>query len=151
MSGTIYPSCDCTLYCINLSIIVGHIFCEASLEKWYFGTSLVEICVTYWYNAVCHGYTMFHRDVVQSLIPRERWKLMTLSKLISQIKCSDAPLFRLATPCTLCIISLSSLLIDDPLCVFQGHGARSCPRWLCLTFIVDAEMLSVSLNLCIES
>lgn len=150
MSWTIYPSCDSTLNRINLSIVVGHIFRKASLEKWYFGTSLVEIRMANWYNAVCHSYTVLHRNVVQSLIPGEHWKLMSLPKLICQIKCSDAPLLRLATTRTLCIISLSGLLIDDPLRVFESHGAWSCPRRLCLTFIVDTEMLSVCLDFCIE-
>ena len=147
MSWAIDPASHCALYRISLSIVICDIFSEASFEERYFGATSVEIRVAYRYNPVSHGHTVFHRDIVQCLVPRKCWQRMSCSKLVCQVQGSNTPLFRLATTCTFCIIPLSCLLVYNPLGVLEGHGARACSPWSCLALIVNGKMLCVCLDL----
>ena len=149
MTGTIDPPSHCALHRISLSVVIGDIFSEASFEERYFLAASVEICVTYRYDPISHGHTVFHRDIVQCLVPRQCWQRMSLSKLVRQVEGSNTPLFRLATTCTFCIISLPCLLVYNPLGVLEGHRARACSPRSCLTLIVNGKVLCVCLNLSI--
>jgi len=82
MAWTIDPTCDGALHCVGLSIVVGHILREATLEKWHFLTSDVETRVADRYFPICHRDAVLKRDIMESLVPGERRQLVPRPELI---------------------------------------------------------------------
>ena len=80
---------------------------------------------------------------------------MPSSELIGQVEGPDTPLLRLSFTSTLSVIALTSLLIDNSLCIFKSHGAWSSSlrsRSLCLIGTsIGAEMIFVSLILLVKA
>ena len=93
--GTIDPASHCSLNGVWMTGIEGNVLCKTSFEVWYLFATTIKTIVANRYFSICHRNAVLHRDVVKGLIPAEYWELMTLSKLISQIKRSYAPLLRL--------------------------------------------------------
>jgi len=77
---------------------------------------------------------------------------MTRSELIGKVKRTDTPLLGLAATCSLCIVTISCLLIDDSLGVLEGHRAWAGSFWsgsALIGSLIDVEMFHISLELLI--
>ena len=110
--------------------IVRYILGEATFEEWNFVVSLIEVSMTDWYFAISHGNAVLHCNVVQGLIPGQNGELVTLSKLICEIKSTDTPLLGLTSARALCIVVSPCSFIDYALSILNGHLSGGSSRSL---------------------
>ena len=86
MSRTVDPSLHSTLDCISMTIVIGNVLSEGSLEEGDHIVALLEAVVADWALTLRHVHTVRHCDIVQFLVPSERWQLVTGSELVREIE-----------------------------------------------------------------
>ena len=119
------PSIDCSPHGIYNTGIIRYVLSKGLDKKCNLTMPLLKASMTERHFSCSHVDTVTHSDIVQLLVPAQTWFVhFFLPKLICQVQCSYTPLLRKTFTSSLCIVTLTHLLINLFLSIGNCHHLR---------------------------
>ena len=92
VAWAIDPAFYSNIDCVSMTVIVSNILSERALEERDPFRPISEPIMANWARACRHVLTVFHREIMQRLVPSQSWEAVLLSELVRQLKGSNPPL-----------------------------------------------------------